>query len=62
LEGKPIDYPPSAQMNLTFKKAPKTKGKKHENMDIPFHEEPWYRKLNPLVNKRNKVWAKITAG
>ncbi len=39
LEGKSIDYPPSAQVNVTFKKASKAKGKKDENMDFPFPEE-----------------------
>jgi hypothetical protein len=28
LEGKRIDYPPSKQVNVTFKKAPKAKGRK----------------------------------
>jgi len=38
LEGKKIDYPPSAQVNVTFKRAPKLKTKPQENHDLPFEE------------------------
>ena len=34
LEGKQIDYPPSAQVNVTFKKAPKAKSKKSEQLSL----------------------------
>ena len=34
LDGKRIDYPPSKQVNRTFKKAPKAKGKKAVQKDL----------------------------
>lgn len=34
LTGKRIDYPPSAQVNVTFKKAPKAKGKPTEQLSL----------------------------
>ncbi|MCX7022612.1 MAG: DNA methyltransferase [bacterium] len=38
LEGKGIDMPPIRQVNKTFKKAPRAKGKKVENESLPFDE------------------------
>jgi len=35
LEGKKIDMPPIRQVNATFKKAPKSKGKKGEQPELP---------------------------
>ena len=39
LEGKGIDYSPSIQVNVTFKKAPNAKGKKQKNMNFVFPDE-----------------------
>ena len=39
LEGKGIDYPPSSQVNVTFKKAPKAKGKELKAELLPFMGE-----------------------
>lgn len=40
LKGKTIDCPPLSQVNVTFKKAPKAKGKKHKQASLlPGHEE-----------------------
>jgi len=38
LEGKRIDYPPSRQVNVTFKKAPRAKGPGAEAQRLPFDE------------------------
>jgi len=38
LEGKGIDMPPIRQVNKTFKKAPRAKGKKVENESFPLNE------------------------
>ena len=40
LEGKKVDYPPSAQVNVTFKKASKGKNRKSGNMILNFPDEP----------------------
>lgn len=38
LEGKRIDYPPSAQVNVTFKKAPKAKAREAEQLTLAAEE------------------------
>jgi DNA modification methylase len=40
LGGKRIDYPPSAQVNVTFKKAPKAKDKQAEQIPLAVAEKP----------------------
>lgn len=39
LEGKRIDYPPSREVDVTFKKAPKAKKKAAKHGELPFEEE-----------------------
>ena len=39
LEGKRIDYPPSGQVNVTFKKAPKAKARESEQILLGAEEE-----------------------
>ncbi|MEW5725397.1 MAG: site-specific DNA-methyltransferase, partial [Thermodesulfobacteriota bacterium] len=39
MQGRRIDYPPSTQVNVTFKKAPRRKGTKQQNHHLNFDEE-----------------------
>ena len=39
LQGKGIEYPPSRQVNVTFKKAPRAKRKDNNNAEIAFPDE-----------------------
>ncbi|OHB53909.1 MAG: DNA methylase [Planctomycetes bacterium GWF2_50_10] len=39
LAGKRIDYPPSKQVNTTFKKAPKARGKKLNTAELPYADD-----------------------
>ena len=39
LDGKGVDYPHSEGVNVTFKKAPKAKGKKAKAPHLPFGEK-----------------------
>jgi site-specific DNA-methyltransferase (adenine-specific) len=36
LEGKKVDMPPTKQVNVTFKKAPKAKGERAETLEMRF--------------------------
>lgn len=38
LNGKTVDAPPSSQVNVTFRKAPKAKGEKVKTVKLPFKE------------------------
>jgi len=40
LDGKRIDYPPSQHVNVTYKRAPRAKGKKAEQISIGLEEQP----------------------
>jgi len=42
LGGKRIDHPPSAQVNVTLKKAPKAKGKQAEQLPLAAEESAVY--------------------
>lgn len=35
LTGHKIDYPPAGQVNITFRKAPKAKGRRHKQLEFP---------------------------
>jgi len=35
LTGHKIDYPPAGQVNITFRKAPKAKGRRHNQLEFP---------------------------
>jgi len=39
LDGRGIDYPPSQQVNVTHKRAPRAKGKKAEQIGMPLPED-----------------------
>ncbi|MDQ7842094.1 MAG: DNA methyltransferase [bacterium] len=43
LEGKRIDYPPSGQVNVTFKKAPKAKAREAEQLTLAAEDKAEYR-------------------
>lgn len=42
LDGKRIDYPPSAQVNVTFKKAPRAKAQEAEQMPLVAEDKAKY--------------------
>jgi hypothetical protein len=39
LAGKSIDYPAPQHVNVTFKKAPKAKGKKANTAELPYAKD-----------------------
>jgi hypothetical protein len=59
LDGKRIDYPPSAQTNVTFKKAPRVKGMEGEQLGLVAEPERAYRGSSVGRRKRR---AKLNGG